>query len=38
MEDEREKPEKIKQERGLGLFCSLSSSDGGLYKLITFLY
>ena len=38
MGDKKRKPEKIKQERGLGIFYLLGGSDGRLSKLITFFY
>ena len=37
MEDRKGKPKKIKQEKGLGLFCLLGSSDSRLNRSTTFL-
>ena len=34
--DRGEKPEKIKQKKGLGLFCLLNGSGGRLSRSITF--
>ena len=36
MGDRRRKPEKIKQEKGLGLLCLLDDSGDGLSRLTIF--
>ena len=38
MEDERRKPKKIKQKRGLELFCLFGDSNSGLNRSIMFFY
>ena len=38
MGDEKGKPEKIKQKKGLGLLCLLDGNDSELNKSTIFLY